>query len=124
MTRSFWIGAAALALAIPAGASAQDAGDWVLAQWQGGNDWYPGVVQSRSGNQVTIRYDDGTMETRPANQVRRYDWQVGTRVVCRWSNGQWYDAAITAMGRDGSTISVRYDDGDTEITQTGRCRSE
>jgi hypothetical protein len=114
----------ALALAIPAGAAAQQAGDWVLAQWQGGSDWYPGVIQSRNGNQVTIRYDDGTMETRPVNQVRRYDWRVGSRVVCRWSNGQWYDAAITAMANDGLTISVRYDDGDTEITQTGRCRSE
>ena len=124
MKRLFPISALALALAIPAGAAAQDAGDWVLAQWQGGSDWYPGVVQSRSGNQVTIRYDDGTMETRPVNQVRRYDWQVGSRVVCRWSNGQWYDAVITAMAADGLTISVRYDDGDSEITQTGRCRSE
>jgi hypothetical protein len=124
MTRSFWIGAAALALAIPAGASAQDAGDWVLARWQGGNDWYPGVVQSHVGGQVTILYDDGTRETLPANLVRRYDWRVGSRVVCRFGDGNWYGAAITRMAADGATISVRYDDGDSEITQTGRCRSE
>lgn len=125
MKRLLWIGAAAaLSLGLATGASAQRVGDWVLGQWQGGNDWYPGVIAAVRGNQITIRYDDGTMETRPANQVRRYDWRVGSRIVCRWTNGQWYDATITAMAPDGSTISVRYDDGDTEITQTGRCRSE
>ena len=124
MKRLFRTGAVALALAIPAAASAQDAGDWVLARWQGGNDWYPGVVQSHIGNQVTILYDDGTRETLPANLVRRYDWRVGTRVVCRFGDGNWYAAAITGMAADGATISVRYDDGDSEVTQTGRCRSE
>jgi hypothetical protein len=124
MKRSFAIGGAVLALSISAAASAQRAGDWVLAQWRGGNDWYPGVVQSRDGNQVTILYDDGTRETRPLNQVRAYDWRVGSRVVCRWTDGRWYNATITAMAEDGLTISLIYDDGDTQITQTGRCRSE
>ena len=124
MKTSLAIGAALLALALPAAASAQQPGDWVLAQWQGGSDWYPGVVQSRDGNQVTILYDDGTRETRPVNQVRAYDWHVGSRVVCRWTDGRWYSATITAMAEDGLTISLLYDDGDTQITQTGRCRSE
>jgi hypothetical protein len=124
MKRLFWIGAAALAMTMSTAATAQAVGDWVLGQWRGGNDWYPGVVTGRAGNQVTIRYDDGTMETRPANQVRPYNWRVGSRVVCRFTNGNWYDATITAMDPGGLTISVRYDDGDTQITNTGRCRSE
>jgi hypothetical protein len=124
MNRLLRMSAAALALSAPAAASAQRVGDWVLAQWQGGSEWYPGVVQNHVGNQVTILYDDGTRETRPANQVRPYNWHVGSRVVCRFSNGIWYDARITAMAEDGLTISVLYDDGDSEVTQTGRCRSE
>jgi len=44
--------------------------------------------------------------------------------VCRWTDGRWYNATITAMAEDGLTISLLYDDGDTQITQTGRCRSE
>jgi hypothetical protein len=121
----FQIGTAAtLAFALATAASAQRVGEWVLGQWQGGSDWYPGVIAARQGNQITIRYDDGTQETRPANQVRPYDWRVGSRVVCRFTNGRWYDARITAMDPGGLTISVRYDDGDTQITQTGRCRSE
>ncbi|MEA3047315.1 MAG: hypothetical protein QOJ53_1647 [Sphingomonadales bacterium] len=124
MKRVFLTGAAALFLSIAGAASAQQAGDWVLAQWQGGSDWYPGVIMARSGNQVTIRYDDGTSETRPINQVRRYDWRVGSAVTCRFTDGLWYPATITGMAPDGLTISVRYDDGDTQVTQTGRCRSE
>jgi len=116
--------AAALSFLAATAAPAQRVGDWVLGQWQGGSDWYPGVVTAHHGTQVTIRYDDGTLETRPQNQVRPYDWRVGSRVVCRFTDGRWYDARITAMDPGGLTISVLYDDGDTQITQTGRCRSE
>ena len=124
MKRALWTGAAALLLSFSGAAGAQQAGDWVLAQWQGGSDWYPGVVMARSGNQVTIRYDDGTSEVRPINQVRRYDWRVGSGVTCRFTDGLWYHATITGMAEDGLTISVRYDDGDTQVTNTGRCRSD
>ena len=116
--------AALASLTVSTAATAQQPGTWVLGQWQGGSNWYPGVVTARAGNQVTIRYDDGTSETRPANQVRPYDWRVGSRVVCRYTDGNWYDAVITGMAPDGLTISVRYADGDTQITNTGRCRSE
>ena len=91
-------------------------------RWRGGSAWYPGVVESVSGNQVTIRYDDGTRETRPANQVRPYDWRVGTHVSCLWTDGNWYRATITAMDPGGLEIDVLYEDGDRQRTQTGRCR--
>jgi opacity protein-like surface antigen len=124
MKKLFCIGAAALAMTMSTAATAQAVGDWVLGQWRGGSDWYPGVVTARTGNQVTVRYDDGASETRPVNQVRAYNWRVGSRVVCRFTDGNWYDATITAMDPGGLTISVRYADGDTQITNTGRCRSE
>ncbi len=116
------VAAAALGLAIPATSAAQQPGDWVLAQWQGGAIWYPGVVTARSGNIVTIRYDDGTMERRPVNQVRAYDWRVGTRIVCQWEDGNWYRATITRMSSDGVTLDILYDDGYTQRTTTGSCR--
>jgi opacity protein-like surface antigen len=124
MKKLLWIGAAALAMTVSTAAAAQAVGDWVLAQWRGGSDWYPGVITARAGNQVTIRDDDNTTETRPVNQVRPYNWRVGSRVVCRFTDNNWYDATITAMDPGGLTISVRYADGDTQITNTGRCRSE
>jgi hypothetical protein len=125
MKKMFGRGAvAALSLLAATAATAQPVGAWVLGQWRGGSAWYPGVVVAHRGNLVTIRYDDGTRETRPFTQVRPYDWRVGSRVNCLWTDGHWYDARITAMDPGGLLISVLYDDGDTQITQTGRCRSE
>ena len=106
------------------GVSAQQAGDWVLARWKGDQYWFPGVVESRAGDNVTIAYDDGTRETLPVRLVRTYDWTVGSRVQCRWKGGtDWYAGKITGMGKDGVTMNVAYDDGDSEQTRTGACRS-
>ncbi|MGZ8348947.1 MAG: tudor domain-containing protein [Allosphingosinicella sp.] len=101
-------------------------GDWILAQWQGDRLWFPGVVHSiGEDGTVAIRYDDGTSEIRPANQVKRYDWQAGSRIQAVWSgNGRWYDATITQIEPDGSNLTVEFDDGIVERTVTGRCRSE
>jgi hypothetical protein len=100
-------------------------GDWVLGQWQGGGLWFPGVVHSvGEDGSVAIRYDDRTSEIRPANQVKPYDWRVGSRIAATWSgNGAWYDATIIAMDENGSRLTVRFDDGIVEETVAGRCRS-
>ena len=105
---------------------AQQRGDWVLAQWRGGDFWFPGVVEVREGNAVTIAYDDGTRETLPVKLVRPYTWKEGTPIECLWAGGkEWYAARITKMGKDGSHIDVIYDaDGVSEQTRTGACRSQ
>src|SRR6187402_2304387 len=113
-----------LALAGSSWTSAQERGDWVLGQWKGGEYWFPGVVESRSGDEITIAYDDGTSETRPAKQVRKYDWDIDSRVECQWNGGtDWFPGRITAMSKDGITLNIEYDDGDKEQTRTGACRS-
>lgn len=103
---------------------AQKPGDWVLGQWRGGDYWFPGVVQTRNGNDVTIAYDDGTHETLSVNRVREYNWNLGTRVDCRWAGGEdWYPGEITGISKDGTQLDIRYDDGDRERIATGGCRS-
>lgn len=117
--------AAALALGIGSAAAAQNVGDWVLAPWQSSTMEFPGVVTARSGSAVTIRFDDGDVETRHISEVRLYDWRPGSRISCRWSgDNNWYDATILSMGGDGYGLQVRYDaDGVVENTETGRCRT-
>jgi hypothetical protein len=83
------------------------------------------VVEQRSDTQLTIAYDDGTRETLAPELVRPYDWRVGSRVQCRWQGGtRWYEGRITAIDRDGVSISVTYADGDSEQTRTGACRAQ
>lgn len=117
-------GVLALVAASTAHAASFQKGDWVLAQYRGSSYWFPGVVESVGGDNVTIAYDDGEKETRPDNQVKPYSWRVGSNIECRWKGGdEWYSGSISRMGDDGDSISVAYDDGDTEQTKTRKCRS-
>ncbi|PXW78629.1 hypothetical protein C7451_102301 [Blastomonas natatoria] len=118
------VAAAFAGLALPAQAMAQEVGDWVLSPWRGSSVYYPGVVESRSGALVTVRFDDGDVETRQANTVLPFDWQAGSRVACLWSDNKWYNAVIRSIASDGFTMQIRYDDdGTIENTNTGRCRT-
>lgn len=115
---------AAGVLLAPTSASAQDVGDWVLSPWRGSSVYYPGVVESRSGSVITVRFDDGDVETRQASSVKAFDWRAGSRIACAWSDGKWYNATIRSIGADGFTMQIRYDDdGTIENTNTGRCRT-
>lgn len=115
--------AAALLVVTGAGASAQTPGDWVLARYKGGEHFYPGVLQTVSGDRVTVAYDDGDRETMNVGLVRPYTWAIGTRVECNFKNGgKWYPGVIASLA--GAAIGINYDDGDRERTKTGLCRSK
>lgn len=117
----------ALAGASAAGAQSFGQGQWVLARSAvGGSHYYPGVVASASGNQVTINFDDGTTETRPASQVRPYDWRTGSFLRCIWRpDGNVYGAVIQKISGGGTQLTVRYvDDGIVATVRTGECYSD
>lgn len=114
----------AAAVCASAGATAQQVGDWVLSPWRGSRVLYPGVIESRSGSTVTVRFDDGSVESRQANTIRFFDWEAGSRVSCMWSDGKYYNAVIVSLAADGFTMQIRYDqDGSFETTNTGQCRT-
>ena len=123
MRRTVLILPAACVLAIGNGtATAQTAGDWVLGNYQGAGYWFPGVVEAIQGEKIAIRYDDGDRETVGPEDIRPYDWKIGTRVECNYRNaGHWYPGTISSLA--GERIGISYDDGDREMTKTGRCRS-
>lgn len=115
---------AAVAACVATGAAAQQVGDWVLSPWRGSRVLYPGVIEARSGTSVTVRFDDGSVETRQANTIRFFDWEAGSRVACMWSDGNYYNAVILSIADDGYSMKIRYDeDGSTESTNTGKCRT-
>lgn len=100
-------------------------GDWVLARWQEDREWYfPAIVTTRTGDELALQYDDGDVGTQPAENVRPFDWQEGTRLSCRWTDNNWYPARITRMAQNRYDILVLYDDGDKGEINTSRCRSQ
>jgi hypothetical protein len=101
-------------------------GDRILAQWNGGPFWFAGRVHSvGSDESVAVQYDDGMSDIRPANQVKPFDWAVGSAIDAIWSgNGQWYAAHIMAIEPDARSLDVRFDDdGIRETRDTAECRS-
>ena len=105
-------------------ALAQKRGDWVLARWQGGPYWFPGIIEKVAGGKITVLFDDGDRETLPISQVKAYDWREGSRIECRWADSsQWYGTKIERIENDRVTLHVVYDDGVSEKTLTSFCRS-
>lgn len=120
--KSWIIAGAGLIAALCTPVAAQTQGDWVLARYQGGNYWFPGIAEKVSGGKITVAYDDGDRETLPVSAVRPYDWMIGMEVECNFQGqGQWYPGTISSLA--GERIGIAYDDGDKETTKTGRCRS-
>lgn len=96
----------------------------ILAQWDGGSFWFPGTVHSVNADSVAVQYDDGMSDIRPGNQVKPFDWEMGTRIDAIWSgNGQWYAARIMEIDESGRQFTVRFDDGIREETASANCRS-
>ena len=109
--------------AVASSACAQTAGDWVLARYKGGEHLYPGILKGTNGDRATVAYDDGDRETLSLSQVRPYTWAIGGRVECNYQGGgKWYPGRIASLS--GTSIGIKYDDGDSERTTTGRCRSQ
>ncbi len=97
-------------------------GDWVLGRREDGF-WYPGVVQSGGKDGVTILFDDGARTSAAADSVRLYDWKTGTALMCQWSKDRkWYPAKLTETS-EGDAIAILFDDGVSERSRTGLCRS-
>jgi hypothetical protein len=102
-------------------AEAQSPGDWVLARGARTPHWLPGVVERAWGNNITVRYDDGEMETMHFTAVRRNNWTVGTIVECSVRTTGWHPARIAALA--GERLWLVYEDGERDTTTRGRCRS-
>ena len=90
-------------------------GHRVFVRWQGGAEYHPGKIARFSGENISVRYDDGDEEETTVSMVRLFldeiPWKVGDRVLAEWADPFLYPAKITDV-REGGFISVAYDDGD------------
>ncbi len=96
-------------------------GDCVLGRWQGGGDFYPGMIVALDGEIVHIRFDDGDEEDTTIRLIRlqRDDWlpdpgvhelAQGNRIFGRWFDGFWYPGVI--LGIEGKKLHILFDDND------------
>ena len=104
-----WLLAAALAVSLgPGAALAQvEEGGWVLGKYKGGSFFYTAQVVRIRGNIVTVKYESGTVENLYRHQVKEYDWDTGTQIQCRGTDGKYYTGSIVKIS-DDDRIDVLY----------------
>jgi Lamin-B receptor of TUDOR domain len=102
--------------------AAPTAGDRILARWPADGLWYPAKVQSVKADGVNVSYDDGDLALVKTADIKKVDWQVGSKLECNWHNkGKYFPGKIATM--QAEIIEFHYDDGDAEQMTISRCRS-
>ncbi len=102
------VGLCVLSSCVPA--MATTVGETVLAFWEPDNAYFLGTVVETTNAGFVIVFEDGDMVTLPKAKIRKYDLQVGSAVVARWNDGNYYKGKIAKVV--GRTFYIHYDDGD------------
>jgi hypothetical protein len=102
----------ALSLVIAAHTSAQavEVGDTVLALWTPGNAYFIGTAVEKAEDGFLIVFEDGTAEVVAQDKVRKNDLKAGSKVLARWTDGNFYRGEIAKVV--GRAFYIQYDDGD------------
>ncbi|RHY27263.1 hypothetical protein DYB32_006895 [Aphanomyces invadans] len=85
--------------------------------YDGGDVWFPGVVDNLHGSTYSIQYDDGEREDAvPESRIRLHvagTFSVGSRVLARYNRGEdVYGGVIADIDCDAQTYAISYDDGE------------
>ncbi len=76
-----------------------------------------------SGDVLTLQYDDGDTGAQPsAKRAPAFDWEPGTALECRWTDGVFYPGVIAQMDAARVQIEVLYDDAQAVRPIRASCR--
>ncbi len=82
----------------------------VFAQWNDGK-WYPGYLESQSGNRYTVKFWDGDTATVTRDKIRRDTFRRGDNLFVRKHNG---NRRAILNERHANALVVTYVDGSKE----------
>ncbi len=82
----------------------------VFAQWSDGK-WYPGYIESQTGDSYTVKFWDGDVATVPRDRIGRDTLRRGDELFVRKQNGN-RRAVVTE--RHAFALIVTYSDGSKE----------
>ncbi|NOG61524.1 MAG: hypothetical protein HND53_13560 [Proteobacteria bacterium] len=92
----------------------------VLGQWSNGK-WYPARISGYYEGLYDLYFLDGDTSSVDDSKIRTFNWDVETRVSCKWQGkDRYYSGVITKI--HGASVSINYDDGDKEKTSIKYCR--
>ena len=82
----------------------------VFAEWSDGK-WYPGFIESQSGNRYTVKFWDGDTATVTRDKIQRDSFRRGDKLFVRKHNG---NNPATLTERHGFALIVTYPNGSKE----------
>ena len=82
----------------------------MLAWWAPGDAYFVGTVAEKQAGGYFIVFEDGDTTVVPEGKIRKNDIKVGTAVIARWSDGQYYPGRVAKIV--GRALYIHYDDGD------------
>jgi hypothetical protein len=85
-------------------------GDTVLAYWAPANAYFIGTAVEKQGNGFLIVFEDGDNAVVDSTRIRENNIKVGTAVVARWTDGEYYPGTVAKVV--GRAFYIHYDDGD------------
>ena len=85
-------------------------GATVLGWWQESQAYFLATVVEKKGTDYVVLFEDGDMATLPADKIKENTLKVGSKVVAKWDDGEYYGGTISkAVGR---AFYIKYEDGD------------
>jgi hypothetical protein len=85
-------------------------GGTVLGWWAESQAYFIATIVEKQGTDFVVVFEDGDMATLPADKIKENTLKVGSKVVSRWTDGEYYPGTISkAVGR---AFYIKYDDGD------------
>lgn len=84
-------------------------GDWVFAYWDTDDYWYPAEITGIDGDDITVRFDDGTTITTDTDYLDELTVDEGDELWA-WSeeDEDYYWATVKSV--NGEKVQVEYDD--------------
>lgn len=98
------------ALCTPVAAAEVGVGDTVLAYWKEGDAYFIGTAVEKMGGGFLIVFEDGDTAVVDKSKVRSNDIKVGSKVIARWTDGEYYNGTVAKVV--GRAFYIHYDDGD------------
>jgi hypothetical protein len=94
----------------PPAVRAVEVGDTVLAYWAPAKVYYIGTAVEKATGGYLIVFEDGDRAVIPVDKIPKYAIKVGTPVIARWTDGQYYPGKVAKVV--GRAFYIHYDDGD------------
>jgi hypothetical protein len=92
------------------GAEEPKVGGTVLAWWEESQAYFLATVVEKQGTDFAVVFEDGDIATLPPAKIKENSLKVGSKVVARWNDGEYYGGTISkAVGR---AFYIKYEDGD------------